>query len=202
MTDAMKIEPVGQRYKFAFPVYPSSNDWQYGKPSGLFGPYVVEELYGQNAMDRIKELQKTTILRAKNTGRYLAEVNDGRLLYLNHAGAWQECPNFISGNRDRIKELEAKNETAAKDLAWMIENRNKWQCAATSRNSELEETKAKLAEAIKALEPFANDITIKRTEKLNREGIANFGRAACLSVGTVYGALLDARRALIEKDAP
>lgn len=36
------------------------------------------------------------IPRAKNVGRYLAEVNDGRLLYLNHANTWQECHNFIS----------------------------------------------------------------------------------------------------------
>jgi hypothetical protein len=35
------------------------------------------------------------IPRADNCGRYLAEVNDGKLLYLNHADQWQECPNFI-----------------------------------------------------------------------------------------------------------
>jgi hypothetical protein len=51
-----------------------------------------------------------TIPRAPNTGRYLAETNDGRLLYLNHAGEWQECPNFIAEEnaklRARVEEAE------------------------------------------------------------------------------------------------
>ena len=37
-----------------------------------------------------------SIPRASNCARYLAEVNDGRLLYLNHANTWQECPNFLT----------------------------------------------------------------------------------------------------------
>ena len=36
------------------------------------------------------------IPRAKNVGRYLAETNDGRLLYLNHATEWQEMPNILA----------------------------------------------------------------------------------------------------------
>ncbi|GHE82591.1 hypothetical protein GCM10019059_44970 [Camelimonas fluminis] len=36
------------------------------------------------------------IPRAENCGRYLAEGNDGRLFYLNHANTWQECPNFLA----------------------------------------------------------------------------------------------------------
>jgi hypothetical protein len=52
-----------------------------------------------HAMRLILEDQRKledAIPRAANAGRYLAEVNDGRLLYLNHANTWQECPNFLS----------------------------------------------------------------------------------------------------------
>ena len=48
------------------------------------------------------------IPRAPNCGRYLAECNDGQLMYLNHAGKWQECPNFIMAKDARVKELEDK----------------------------------------------------------------------------------------------
>lgn len=41
-------------------------------------------------------LQVAAIPRAENTGRYLAETNDGRLLYLNHAYQWQEMPNILA----------------------------------------------------------------------------------------------------------
>lgn len=41
-------------------------------------------------------LQVAAIPRAENTGRYLAETNDGRLLYLNHANQWQEMPNILA----------------------------------------------------------------------------------------------------------
>lgn len=70
------------------------------------------------------------IPRTYKAGRYLAEVNDGRLLYLNHANSWQECPNFISDMAVRIEALEAENarllkalrsvETQADNAAWNI----------------------------------------------------------------------------------
>lgn len=41
-----------------------------------------------------------TIPVVENCGRYLAEVNDGRLLYLNHANTWHECPNFIRQTKE------------------------------------------------------------------------------------------------------
>ena len=40
-------------------------------------------------------LQVPHIPRAENAGKYLAETNDGRLLYLNHANQWQEMPNIL-----------------------------------------------------------------------------------------------------------
>lgn len=48
-----------------------------------------------------------TIPRHANAGRYLAEVNDGTLVYLNHTNEWQACPNFIAADRARINALEA-----------------------------------------------------------------------------------------------
>lgn len=50
-----------------------------------------------------------SIPRAPNCGRFLAETNDGRLLYLNHANEWQEMPNILkapatSGSRVRVFE--------------------------------------------------------------------------------------------------
>lgn len=53
---------------------------------------------------------------------------------------------------------------------------------------------ARLAEALKALEPFADARMIARLEAENREGISNFGTACCVSVPTVIGCLYDARR--------
>lgn len=38
----------------------------------------------------------SAIPRAPNAGRYLAETNGGRLLYLNHAGEWHEMPNILA----------------------------------------------------------------------------------------------------------
>lgn len=39
-----------------------------------------------------------SIPRAPNCGRFLAETNDGRLLYLNHANEWQEMPNILAAS--------------------------------------------------------------------------------------------------------
>lgn len=55
-----------------------------------------------------------TIPVAENCGRYLAEVNDGRLLYLNHANTWQECPNFIRQKKDSHDALVAALESFAR----------------------------------------------------------------------------------------
>lgn len=49
-------------------------------------------------------LEKGLIPRAENCGRYLAECNDGSLMYLNHADTWQGCPNFITNAS--VKNLE------------------------------------------------------------------------------------------------
>lgn len=67
-------------------------------------------------MDRASGL----IPRAGNAGRYLAEANDGRLLYLNHATTWQECPNFITAAESRATASEAKvaEEKALKKIAF------------------------------------------------------------------------------------
>lgn len=59
--------------------------------------------------------QEPAILRAKNAGRYLAELNDGRLLYLNHANEWQECPNFLTHPSEQAV-TEAMVEAGAKAI--------------------------------------------------------------------------------------
>lgn len=48
-----------------------------------------------------------TLPRHANAGRYLAEINDGTLAYLNHANEWQACPNFILADRAHMTDLEA-----------------------------------------------------------------------------------------------
>ena len=67
------------------------------------------------------------IPRAKNVGRYLAETNDGRLLYLNHATEWQEMPNILAkpasspAGGDVVQTLIDKTEKlieAADDMGW------------------------------------------------------------------------------------
>lgn len=54
-----------------------------------------------------------------NCGKYLAECNDGRLLYLNHANEWQECPNYIKApaDSDAVREACAKVADAHKGSA-------------------------------------------------------------------------------------
>lgn len=59
--------------------------------------------------------QGQMIPRNENCGRYLAEGNDGRLFYLNHADTWQECPNFIAAPQsDRSAVLEEAANVARK----------------------------------------------------------------------------------------
>ncbi|KRE08145.1 hypothetical protein ASE61_00575 [Bosea sp. Root670] len=65
---------------------------------------MIEVYRTKEVRDRVLYLLQTyglegtspaAIPRAENTGRYLAETNDGRLLYLNHANQWQEMPNIL-----------------------------------------------------------------------------------------------------------
>ena len=67
------------------------------------------------AFDAPEAQQEPAIPRAKNAGRYLAELNDGRLLYLNHANEWQECPNFLTRSAEQAV-TEAMIEAGAKAI--------------------------------------------------------------------------------------
>jgi hypothetical protein len=57
-----------------------------------------------------------TIPSVENCGKYLAECNDGRLLYLNHANEWHECPNYLKAptppqvDREAVAREEAYSE--------------------------------------------------------------------------------------------
>ena len=61
-------------------------------------PYgeVMDELDHAAKLAQEAPASHISIPVAPNTGRYLAETNDGRLLYLNHAGQWQEMPNILA----------------------------------------------------------------------------------------------------------
>lgn len=107
------------------------------------------------------------IPRAPNCGRYLAECNDGRLLYLNHANTWQECPNFIETKNnliqslidldsDEVKRLEADN--AAKDarIKELEADRDHQSKLSNKLNRSHAALEARLAAAHEALEFYAN----------------------------------------------
>ena len=49
---------------------------------------------------RVHTDEKDLIPQCRNAGRYLAEINDGTLCYLNHANEWQACPHFIKPSGD------------------------------------------------------------------------------------------------------
>lgn len=51
----------------------------------------------------------------KNAARYLCETSDGQLLYLNHAGEWCGCPNFLQDRRHEAQ--EARNRRQSELLA-------------------------------------------------------------------------------------
>jgi hypothetical protein len=95
-----------------------------------------------------QSLQVETIPRAAHAGRYLAETNDGRLLYLNHADEWQECPNFIA------RALAAEAEVNAQDLLIIAAKRER--DAAEAKADALREALANAAEAIEHWGAYAS----------------------------------------------
>ena len=62
--------------------------------------------------------------RCDTGGRYLCETSGGRLLYINHGDTWQECPNFITEMRDKIKR-QGESLTKATYQAGQLEIRLK-----------------------------------------------------------------------------
>ena len=62
----------------------------------------------------IAKLPPSGIDRVPTAARYLCETSDGRLLYLNHADEWCECPNFIADIRkereDHVAEKAVLNQ--------------------------------------------------------------------------------------------
>ncbi|MGN6773136.1 MAG: hypothetical protein ACTHJQ_25305 [Rhizobiaceae bacterium] len=79
-------------------------------------------------------ITEPSIPRAEKCGRYLAECNDGRLLYLNHANTWQECPNFIARLRAENERLTAELAETEKERAAAFEDAD--QASESARRSE------------------------------------------------------------------
>lgn len=67
---------------------------------------------------------KPGLPRCETGGRYLCETSGGRLLYINHSDTWQECPNFITEMRDKIKR-QGESLTKATYQAGQLEIRLK-----------------------------------------------------------------------------
>lgn len=117
---------------------------------------------------------------------------DGLPDYQDGRGPYEERTLYL--DPPPTSELEAEN---ARLRAERDDFKDEWQAELEKRKevqARLRATEARLAEALKALEPFADARMIARLEAENREGISNFGTACCVSVPTVIGCLYDARR--------
>lgn len=141
------------------------------------------------------------IPRADNCGRYLAECNDGRLLYLNHANTWQECPNFIETKNNLIKSLIDFDSDEVKRLEAVIAAKevecSEYRDYAAEKSNQVAALQAELAQIkkqnIENLSDLISKKMIKSAEEIsdnwannliygnNDDDDSNFGLSSALS---------------------
>lgn len=105
-----------------------------------------ELVYSENGQyvlhSQAAEIIRSMIPRVNNCGRYIAERNDGTLLYLNHGNTWQGRDNFISAKDKEIERLKLGHTDEMNDFILMGMARDEFKNRAEAAESKLAQYEA------------------------------------------------------------